>query len=90
MEPMLRIHRSENGGVIFTLIGEMDGETIAELGTLIDSEANGRAVLLNLRDLTLVDEDGVIFLEHCESKGINLENCPAYVREWINRQRQGN
>lgn len=86
---MLRIQRSENGGVLFTLSGQMDEEIIAELETLFNSEANGRRIALNLRDLTLVNEDAVIFLERCESNSITLENCPPYIREWINRQRQG-
>jgi anti-anti-sigma regulatory factor len=86
---MLRIRRAENGEVVFTLSGQMNTETMAELKTLIDSEANGRRVVLNLRDLTLVDENGVIFLDRCETNGITLENCPPYVREWINRQRLG-
>jgi len=86
---MLRIQRAENGEVVFTLSGQIDSETIAELERLIDSEANGRRVVLNLRDLTLVDENGVIFLDRRESNGVKLENCPPYVREWINRQRLG-
>jgi len=86
---MLRIERSENGEVVFTLSGQMDSDTMADLERLIDSEAKGRGVVLSLKDLTLVDEDSVIFLARCESNGVKLENCPPYVREWINRQRQG-
>ena len=86
---MLRIERSENGEVVFTLSGQMDSDTMADLERLIDSEAKGRGVVLNLKDLTLVDEDSVIFLARCESNGVKLENCPPYVREWINRQRLG-
>ena len=86
---MLRIERSENGEVVFTLSGQMDTETMAELERLIDAVATGRGVVLNLRDLTLVDEEGVIFLARCESNSIKLENCTPYVREWINRQSRG-
>ena len=86
---MLRIERSENEEVVFTLSGQIDSDTMAELERLIDSEAKGRGVVLNLKDLTLVDEDGVIFLTRCESNGVKLENCPPYIREWINRQRLG-
>jgi hypothetical protein len=53
---MLRIQRSGNGEVVFTLSGQMDEEPMAELETLISSEANGRPIIPNLRDLTLVDE----------------------------------
>ena len=86
---MLRIQRSENGEVVFRLSGQMDEETTSELETLINSEATGRRLVLNLKDLTLVNENAVIFLGRCESNGISLENCPPYIREWINRQRQG-
>ena len=86
---MLRIERSENEEVVFTLSGQMDSDTMAELERLLDSEAKARGVVLNLKDLTLVDEDGVIFLARGESNGVKLENCPPYVREWINRQRLG-
>ena len=86
---MLRIQSSEaNGQVVFTLSGQMDEEPIAELETLINSEANGRRIVLDLRHLTLVNEDAVTFLERCESNSITLENCPPYIREWIKRQRR--
>jgi len=87
---MLRIQRWENGEVVLTLSGQIDQETIAELETLINSEeANGRPIVLSLKDLTLVNEDAVVFLDRCETNSITLESCPPYIREWINRQRHG-
>ena len=86
---MLRIERSENEGVVYTLSGQMDRESMADLESLLDSEGKERGVVLNLKDLTLVDEDGIILLERCESNGVTFENCPPYIREWINRQRLG-
>jgi anti-anti-sigma regulatory factor len=86
---MLRIQRSENGEVVFTLSGQMDEEPIAELETLISSEAKGRRIILDLKDLTLVNDNAISFLERCEANSITLKSCPAYIREWINRQRQG-
>ena len=85
---MLRIQRSANGEVVFTLSGQMDEEPIAELDTLISSEASGRRIILDLKDLTLVNENAITFLERCEANSITLKNCPAYVREWINAQRR--
>jgi hypothetical protein len=41
-----------------------------------------------LEDLTLVDQDAVTFLRRCEAGGVQLENCPAYIHEWINGERQ--
>ena len=43
---MLRIQRSVNGEVVFTMSGQMDEESIAELETLIGSEAKGRSIVL--------------------------------------------
>ena len=86
---MLRIKRSANGHVVFTLSGQMDERDIAELETLVRSEANGRRVILDLKDLTLVGRDAISFLERCEADSITLKNCTGYVREWITRQRRG-
>ena len=86
---MLRIQRSSNGQVVFTLSGRIDEEHIAELETLIRSEANGCRIVLDLKDLTLAGQDAVRFLERCEADGITLTNCAGYVREWITRQRRG-
>ena len=65
----------------------MDEEAIAELETLISSDAKGRRTILDLKDLTRVNESAIAFLEHCEANSITLKNCPAYIREWIRRQR---
>lgn len=83
---MLKIQRSSNAEVVFTLNGQMDEEQTAELEALIKSEAKGRRIVLDLKDLTLVCRDGLSFLERCEAGGITLKNCPAYVRKWINRE----
>ncbi len=86
---MLKIRRSANGQVVFALSGRMAQDNIVELETLISAEANRRLVVLDLKDVTLVGGDAISFLERCEADGITLENCPAYVREWITRQRRG-
>jgi len=86
---MLKVRRAANGHLVLTLSGRMDAESIAELETLIEAEPNRSVIVLDLKDLTLVSQDGVIFLERCETNSITLENCPPYIREWINRQRLG-
>jgi hypothetical protein len=86
---MLRIQRSGNGEVVFTLSGRMDEEDIPELETLIRSEPDGHGIVLDLKDLTLAGGDAISFLERSETDGITLKNCAGYVREWITRQRSG-
>jgi anti-anti-sigma regulatory factor len=84
---MLKIQRTANIEVVLTLVGRMDGENVAELKALFLSESKGRRIVLDLKDLTLVDNEAVKYLERCEADGTQLRNCPAYIREWIMRQR---
>ena len=37
--------------------------------------------------VALVGRDAVKLLALCESNGTELRNCPAYIREWITRER---
>ena len=83
---MLKITRAANGEVVIKLSGRMGAGNIGELGTLLRKEADGRRIVLDLRDLTLVDQDAVSFLKRCEADNITLKNCPAYIREWITRE----
>jgi anti-anti-sigma regulatory factor len=80
---VLKITRAANGEVVIKLSGRMDAENLAELERLMTAEVDGRRIVLDLRDLTLVDQDAVSFLKRCEADNITLRNCPAYIREWI-------
>jgi anti-anti-sigma regulatory factor len=84
---MLRITRATNGEVVFKLSGRIETENIAELEALLSGETSGQGIFLDLSDIILVDQDVVNFLRHCETAGIKLKNCPAYVREWIKREK---
>src|ERR1700730_16979650 len=84
---MLRITRAANGEVVFKLSGRIETENIAELKALLRAETNGRRIHLDLSDLILVDQDVVSFLRHCEADGVELKNCPAYVREWMKQEK---
>jgi hypothetical protein len=86
---MLRIRRSSNGEVHFALSGRLDKEHVVELESLIRAEGKGRRIVIDLKDLTLAGEDGVIFLARCEAENITLVNCRPYIREWITRQHKG-
>ena len=85
---MLKIMRALNGDVVFYLSGRMDVENMGELETLLRKEASDSRIVLDLKDLTLVDHDGVGFLKGCEADGIQLRNCPAYIRVWINGEQR--
>jgi len=85
---VLKITRAANGEVVIKLSGRMDAENLTDLETLMTSEADGRRIVLDLKDLTLVDQDAISFLRRCEANNITLKNCPAYIREWITRERK--
>jgi hypothetical protein len=58
-----------------------------ELRRLIDEEtATRRPIVLNLKEVKLVDREEVSFFVRCEAMGVRLEHCPAYVREWIGHE----
>jgi hypothetical protein len=63
----------------------MEAEQVAELRELFDRDC--RNIILDLRDLRLADRDAVRFLRDCEADGMKLENCPAYVRDWMDKEK---
>lgn len=78
-----RIHHSvEPGANVFVLSGVLDTEHAARLQELLATTAAGR-IVLDLRDITLVDRAAVRFLARAESAGTEIVNCPEYVRRWI-------
>lgn len=86
-KPMtLRIERSTRQGfTVFSLSGRIDAEQARELKELFDSDY--RSIILDLQEVTLADRDAVKFLKRCEADGMKLENVPAYMREWMEREK---
>ena len=81
----LRIEKSTRQRfTVFALSGRMEAERIADLKELFDSES--RNIILDLQELRLADRDVVRFLKGCEADGMKLEKCPAYLREWMDRE----
>ena len=81
-----RIERSARQRfTVFTLSGRMEAKQVAELKELFDRDYQN--IILDLRNVRLADRDAVKFLRGCEADGMKLENCPAYVREWMDREK---
>jgi hypothetical protein len=87
---MLRIQRAANGKIVFTLSGRIDQDDIDELRRLFGLESSIIRIVLNLKELVLVDGEAVEFLAGCKAAGMTLKDCPAYVRTWIDRGREQN
>jgi hypothetical protein len=82
-----RIRRSQGpAGTVFNLSGEMDAEHASRLQSLLDQE-DGSKILLDLKEVTLVAREAVLFLALAEARGIRIAHCPDYVRSWIAAER---
>ena len=85
---MLKIQRTANGDIVFTVSGRIEADNVPELSALLASEPAGRTRVLDLKDVVLVDREAIRFLRTCERDGIALRNCPPYIRAWMEGEAQ--
>jgi anti-anti-sigma regulatory factor len=76
---------SENQEAILRISGRIDPEGILELKKQLEGVTE--KVVLDLKEVTVVDLEAVRFLGSCVVHGIELRNCPPYISEWIRRER---
>ena len=67
------------------LIGEFRVGQLDEVKTEI--ERCESPIVLDLEELDLIDLEGVRFLNSCESAGVSILHCSAYIREWMLQER---
>ena len=82
-----RIDRVVTGGdlVVFRVSGRITAQELGMLQDLLLQESG--AVAFDLKDVLLVDLEAVKLLAFSEFNGLEIRNCPAYIREWITRER---
>ena len=84
----LRIEKTiENGSATIRLIGRARSEHLDALHAEVQTCAS-RIVTIDLAEITNLDVEAVRFLSACELQGFLLLNCPPFVREWIERERE--
>jgi hypothetical protein len=71
--------------VMFHISGRISAQDVDMLRALLEEER--RVVAIDLKEVLLVDREAVKLLALRESNGDELRNCPAYIREWITRER---
>ena len=71
----------------FILSGRIERQAIAELRRLFECQTDYRDIVLDLKDVSVIDREVMQFFLHCEADGVKLEKCPGYVREWMKRER---
>ena len=75
---------TEHGLVLY-----MSGRIAANDLEVVRSALEGRGVVaIELAEVELVDRDTVTLLAQTEARGIELRSCPAYIREWITKERE--
>jgi anti-anti-sigma regulatory factor len=85
----LKIERAaRNGSTVFVLSGRIEAEHIGELEDLFELQMDTSALVLDLKEIRLADRGAVKFLARCEAGGVRLENCPAYIREWMGQEKE--
>jgi hypothetical protein len=72
---------------VFFLSGRIETPAIAELRSLFKLHTDGLHIVLDLKDVSLIDREVLRFLVSCEADGVRLENCAPYIREWIEREK---
>jgi hypothetical protein len=78
-----------DGIVVLQISGRIGGLDIEILRELMKSETPSKStVALDLRNVTLISRDAIKLLSTVEEKGTELRNCPAYIREWVSREKQ--
>jgi hypothetical protein len=85
---MFRIRKAGNGQVVFTLSGRIEADDLAEIRQQLAQETSMGAMVLDLRDVTLVNEGAVEFLVRCEATNISLQRCPGYIRKWMKQSKE--
>ena len=76
------------GFVVFRVSGRIDCSSFEVLQELIEKEKAAKGLALDLTQVTVVSLEAVRALTAVEDNGIELRNCPAYLREWISRWRE--
>jgi anti-anti-sigma regulatory factor len=71
--------------VVLYISGEITGQHVEILRDVLEEEAD--ALVIDLKNVSLVDREAVDLLARCETNGTELRNCPLYIREWVTRER---
>jgi len=85
-----RIERLAGGEdlVVLRVSGRIQAEHVDMLRELVGREEG--KVVVDLTEVDLVDREAVSFLALNEADGVELRNCAAYIREWVDRERHRN
>ncbi len=70
--------------MVLHISGRIAEEDVDLLRAAIDQERG--SIAIDLREVGLVDRGAVNLLARSKARGVELHNCPPYIREWIARE----
>ncbi len=80
---------ASDGSVVLHVSGRIDGTSADTLHEITEKEKKLEGgFAIDLAEVTLVSREAIRTLSLVEPDGVELRNCPAYVREWISRERE--
>jgi len=77
---------AERNLVVLRISGRIARDDVDVLRSALDQERG--AIAIDLAEVGLVDRSAVSLLVLSETRGVELRNCPPYIREWIARERE--
>ena len=82
-----KIERIVDGDNLIKLriTGQLAGEHVETLRNILRREAGKLA--MDLQEVSFVDREAVQLLALSEYNRRELRNCPAYIREWVTREK---
>ena len=76
----------EKDSVVLRISGRITRDDVDVLRAAIDQERG--AIAIDLGEVDLIDRDAVTLLALRVARGVELRNCPPYIREWIAREQE--
>jgi anti-anti-sigma regulatory factor len=80
---------SPDGFVVLQISGRIDRAHVEILRELVEKEETAQSTLaIDLTEVTLISRNAIRFLSTAEARGTELRNCPAYIRNWVSKEKR--
>ena len=80
--------QAPSGSVVLRVIGRIDGTRTSRCCGMEQEKTKKSGLAIDLTEVTLVSQEAVEALAVAETNGIELRNCPGYIREWVSRTKE--
>ena len=71
--------------MVFRISGRITEQDVETLRASLEQE-RGMVAAIDLTDVLIVNRETITLLAVSKSNGVELRNCPAYIREWVRKE----